>query len=370
MHPTFDTRIFRNECVSLARAGYRIKLCIPAEKGEVVDNVEIIPIPAPASFGNRLWKTPKQAVLMAAKLDADLYHFHDPELFYWMVEFAKQTGKPVIWDAHENFEETIVSFNSFKVKWLSIIAAFGFGRFELKMARKHFKGVVTVTGKMAERYREKGILTAVVGNFSDIGKIPYPAQVEKTQRIRFISSGYQFEQRGVLEIARAYNLLQAEGYPRLNFAGYFKSEELKSQIRANVKPALQDGLTLSGPHSWEELVLQEIPRSHVGFVLFDTSDPNNRNGLPNRFFECWSNGIPVITTAGTQVAALVELYEGGIVIPDNSPESIARAMQQFLDHPQEIARMGKNGRDAVEEKYSWNAAFENLYDLYRQVLNE
>jgi glycosyltransferase involved in cell wall biosynthesis len=103
-------------------------------------------------------------------------------------------------------------------------------------------------------------------------------------------------------------------------------------------------------------------------VLFDTSDPNNCNGLPNRFFECWSNGLPVITTAGTQVARIVLEEKGGIVIPDNSPQSIADAMSRFIDDPSLIEKMGHNARKAVEEKYSWGVAFRNINQLYTEVL--
>jgi glycosyltransferase involved in cell wall biosynthesis len=368
MHPSSDTRIFRNECISLVKAGYDVILCAPHPKEEIVEGVRIVPVLKPRTFFERIFKTPKTAVEIASQIDADIYHFHDPELLFAMAALAKKPGKNVVWDAHENYTDTIYSFNSFKIRLVSFIGAYLFGRFELYYAKKRFKGVVTVTDTMAKKYRDKGILTATAGNFSDISNIPGAVADRFKSPLVFISSGMQFKERSVIEIAQGFNLLQNEANAILRYAGKFKTEELKQEIIAQVRVKMRDKLELSGPYSWEELVQQQIPRAHIGFVLFDTSDPNNCNGLPNRFFECWSNGLPVITTAGTEVARIVLEEKGGIVIPDNSPKNIADAMSKFIDDPSLVEKMGRNARKAVEEKYSWRVAFHNINQLYKEVL--
>jgi glycosyltransferase involved in cell wall biosynthesis len=368
MHPSSDTRIFRNECISMVKAGYEVILCAPHTKNEIVDGVRIVPVFKPRTFLERIFTAPKRAVEIASKMDADIYHFHDPELLFAMAALAKKPGINVVWDAHENYADTIYSFNSLKIRIVSFIGAYFFGRFELYFAKKRFKGVVTVTDIMAKKYRDKGILTATAGNFSDISNIPGAAADRPKSPLVFISSGMQFKERSVVEIAQAFNLLQNETPAILRYAGKFKTEELKQEIIGQVRTEMQDKLELSGPYTWEELVQEHIPKAHIGFVLFDTSDPNNCNGLPNRFFECWSNGLPVITTAGTQVARIVAEEKGGIVIPNNAPHSIAEAMNKFLDDPALAKTMGRNARKAVEEKYSWGVAFQNINQLYTTVL--
>jgi glycosyltransferase involved in cell wall biosynthesis len=367
MHAPKDTRIFRNECVSLAEFGFEVYLCIPIDKKEKENNVNFIPVLKPKNFIDRVFNSPRNAVKVAESLNADLYHFHDPELLFVMASLAKK-GKKVVWDAHENYSDTIYSFNSLKIKLVSFIGAYFFGWFELFYVKRRFKGVVTVTDVMAKKYRDIGIPTAVAGNFSDLSNIPRVARNKSQSPIVFISSGMQFKERSVIEIAQAFNLFKNETQAILRFAGKFKTEELKLEIIAQVRNEMKEKLELSGPFSWEELVQEQIPNAHVGFVLFDTSDPNNCNGLPNRFFECWSNGLPVITTAGTQVARIVAEEMGGIVIPNNSPQSIAEAMRMFLENPMLVDKMGNNARRAVEEKYSWGVAFRNITQLYAEVL--
>lgn len=368
MHPSSDTRIFRNECISLVKAGYEVILFAPHPKEEIVEGVRIVPIFKPRTFFERIFTAPKSALEIASQMDADIYHFHDPELLFVMAALAKKPGKKVIWDAHENYADTIYSFNSLKIKLVSFVVAYFFGRFELYYAKNRFKGVVTVTDTMAQKYRDKGIPTATAGNFSDISNIPGAVADRSMSPLVFISSGMQFKERSVVEIAQAFNLLQNETQAILRYAGKFKTEELKQEIESQVRTEMRDKLELSGPYSWEELVQEQIPQAHIGFVLFDTSDPNNCNGLPNRFFECWSNGLPVITTAGTQVARIVAEEKGGIVIPNNDPRSIAEAMNKFLNDPALAEIMGRNARKAVEEKYSWGVAFRNINQLYATVL--
>ena len=126
MHPTFDTRIFRNECLSLVAYGYQVTLVVPHDRKEVVDGVHIVPLKRHQSFYDRLVTCPKSAVAQLQTIDADLFHFHDPELLSAMGKFARETDRMVVWDAHENYVHTIKSFNSLKFKPLSYLGSWYF----------------------------------------------------------------------------------------------------------------------------------------------------------------------------------------------------------------------------------------------------
>ena len=368
VHPTFDTRIFRNECVSLARDGYEVFLICPHSKNETVEGVKIIPIIKYSGMYERLFIAPKMAIKECLKIDGDLYHFHDPELLFFFALFAKKYRKNVVWDAHENYEETIGRFNSLKIKILSNLISRIFGKAEIRLGRTIFKGVVTVNKIMASRYSKFGVNVVEVGNFSNIENISYPNFEKNLEKLIFISSGFQFKERGIVEIARAFNFFTSSSDVQLRYSGRFKSEKTRFEVISQLNELNLSRTIIKNEISWEELVLKEIPSSNIGFVLFDVSDPNNINGLPNRFFECWSNGVPVITTAGTEVARIVNEEKGGIVIRDNSPESIFEAMKYFVDNKNQIQIMGFNGRLAVEKKYSWQSAYSNLSRFYTDIL--
>jgi len=367
-HPTFDTRIFRNECVSLAKGGYEVYLICPHNKSETVDGVKIIPIIKYSGMYERLFIATKMAINECLKIEADLYHFHDPELLFYFAMFARKFKKNVIWDAHENYEESIRRFNSLKVKILSNLVSKIFGKAEMKFGKSLFKGVVTVNEIMANRYRQQGVNVAEVGNFANIENLNYPYPDKNNEKVIFISSGFQFKERGIIEIAKAFNNFTNSSDVLLRFSGRFKSDEFREEVISQLNELNLSRTVVKNEMPWEELVLNEIPSSHVGFVLFDVNDMNNRNGLPNRFFECWSNGLPVITTDGTEVARIVKEENGGLVIKDNSPESIFEAMCYFVENISEIEIMGLNGRRAVERKYSWQSAYANISKFYAKIL--
>lgn len=80
VHPLFDTRIFHKEAKSLAKAGYDVTPIAQHDKEEVVDGIRIVPLPKAKDRIVRMTKTVWQTYRKAFKIDADIYHFHDPEL--------------------------------------------------------------------------------------------------------------------------------------------------------------------------------------------------------------------------------------------------------------------------------------------------
>ena len=211
--------------------------------------------------------------------------------------------------------------------------------------------------------------TVAVGNYSNVSQIPPPNLERRYQNtFRFVSSGVQIKERGVVEIAKAFKMLKSTEEAELAFSGIFREDSLKEQLN-NILLEIPShrSFSITGPHNWEELTLQEIPKAHVGFVLFDTSDQNNREGLPNRFFECWSNGLAIITNDGTRVSELVKQENGGVVIPDYRPETLVKAMEELISNPKRAQEMGQNGRMAVEKHYSWEVAFKSLLSLYDRL---
>src|SRR2546430_2364941 len=83
VHKPFDTRIFAKECRTLAGAGYRVILVVPHDREETVDGVSIRPVPRPVSRWQRMRRTARQAIELALRQQADLFHLHDFELLPW-----------------------------------------------------------------------------------------------------------------------------------------------------------------------------------------------------------------------------------------------------------------------------------------------
>lgn len=109
VHPRYDVRIFMKECISLAKTSFEVHLIVADGKGdEIKDNIQIHDVGASKNRGDRILNAPQRVLNKALKLNADIYHFHDPELISIGLKL-KKIGKKVIFDIHENTDLQILT---------------------------------------------------------------------------------------------------------------------------------------------------------------------------------------------------------------------------------------------------------------------
>lgn len=85
--------------------------------------------------------------------------------------------------------------------------------------------------------------------------------------------------------------------------------------------------------------------------------------------EAFSRGKPVIATNIGGIPEVVSQARDGLLIPPGQPEALAQAMRWLWERPQDAAEMGRNGRDKVARQYSAEVHYQNLMQLYRDVLS-
>lgn len=122
VHPIDDVRIFTKECVSLANNGFDVTLiaCGDIAFEDIKNGVKRISLNVPVKNRfQRYFKRSKAVYRKALVVDADIYHFHDPELLTIELLIKKMTKAKLIYDAHE-FE----SYKNVKAKLLSKVALY------------------------------------------------------------------------------------------------------------------------------------------------------------------------------------------------------------------------------------------------------
>src|SRR5882762_4803988 len=167
-HFAADTRILHKECKSLAKAGHDVTLVAQHEEDTILSGVKIKALRNPKYRWRRwtaaLWRLYRDV----ARLDADLYHFHDPELIpvgMWL----SLRGKRVIYDAHEDLPNTfaykyyIPAFARQALGWLA-------GRIE-DLAVQRFTAVVAATPTIGKRFSKYNTNTVVVRNFPSLAEL-------------------------------------------------------------------------------------------------------------------------------------------------------------------------------------------------------
>ena len=108
VHDRYDSRILKKECVSLANAGYDVTLLVADNlPDENFKNVKISSIDfSPKNRLDRILNSKKQMLKKALLINADVYHFHDPELIPVGLSLKKK-NKKVIYDSHEDYPNDI-----------------------------------------------------------------------------------------------------------------------------------------------------------------------------------------------------------------------------------------------------------------------
>jgi len=354
VHPRYDTRIFLKECKTLSDAGFDANLIVADGKGdEVVDKIKIYDVGKPINRKERMLKTTKKVFKKALEINAEIYHFHDPELIPIGIKL-KKFGKKVIYDVHEDVPRDILSkpyLNKFSKLLLSKIIEI----YE-NYAAKKFDYIITATPYIKNRFKKLNPNTIDINNLPLLNEF-YSIDLKNSKENAVCYIGGITKIRGIVELIKALEYVDTT----LHLAGEFESEDLKKKI-----------MQLMG---WKKVKyygyvnrekIKEIFTSvNAGIVTF-LPEPNHINAMPNKLFEYMSASLPAIASNFTLWKMIVEENNCGICVDPTKPEEIAQAIEYLITHPDEARKMGENGRKAVLEKFNWEKESEKLLEVYKK----
>jgi len=78
--------------------------------------------------------------------------------------------------------------------------------------------------------------------------------------------------------------------------------------------------------------------------------------------------LPVIASNFPLWKEIVEGNNCGLTVDPMDPKAIAWAVEYLLERPELMEEMGRNGRNAVLEKYNWEKESIKLLNLYRSLV--
>jgi len=358
-HQSLDTRIFYKECCSLAAAGHDVTLVAPGESMEH-SGVHIVGVgEIPSSRLQRMRTAAKAVYEKARALDADLYHFHDPELLPYGLKLKKQ-GKKVIYDSHEFYSYQIREKNWIPAVLRNAIAAW-FYRYETRIC-KQLDAVIcvcTIEGKNYFENRAKRVeFITNAPRLSEFAQMPQPAP-EKQRAVCHI--GGLTHNRGITHLVQA---MQHTNNATLYLAGKFQSEEYETELKK--QPSWSKVKYLGFLDRTQ--VVDVLSRSVAGIAtLLNVGQYNRFDAFPIKVYEYMAAGIPVIFSKSDYAKKALQEDKFGICVQPDQPKEIARAIDYLLSHPDKAREMGENGRRAVLQKYNWSIEEKKLLALYASL---
>jgi glycosyltransferase involved in cell wall biosynthesis len=99
--------------------------------------------------------------------------------------------------------------------------------------------------------------------------------------------------------------------------------------------------------------------------------PSLYEGFSLPAIEAMSCEVPVVATTGGALPEVVGTSgESGILVEPNNPEALVDAIRQLLDDPTARERLGKNGRQRVIERFTWQVTARGTAACYDAILND
>lgn len=360
VHKQRDTRIFIKECCSLARSGYDTTLLVLNGKSEKAEGVEIISVDVPLKTRfTRIFRAADQVLEKAVSLQADLYHFHDPELLRIARKLKKRTGAKIVYDTHEDLPKQILDKHWIPAPLRKSLSRWIFA-YEGRVSRE-LDGVISVTPIICDRFRKFNKNVELIANFP-IQKEFDAAQYGHIHRIpkQICYIGGLFPIRGIKEIIEALEYTDA----RLVLAGEFLTPEFEAEMRQLKHWDRIDYLGVVGREKIAELLFSSV----AGMVTLHPT-ASFKEAYPIKLFEYMLAGLPVIASNFKLWEEFVLDHNCGLMADPLDPKDIADKINFLLDNPEEAEQMGKNAYDTVRKYYTWESEERKLLRFYEKLMH-
>lgn len=357
VHKRHDVRILHKQCISLSKEFDVTLLVNDNLPDEVKEGVKIKSTQfKPRIAIERLFLTSRKMKRMLLKEDADLYHFHDPELLY-LAKLMKKRGKIVVFDFHENVPD-IIGYKRWIPRIMRGIVKKIYLKIESTIVPK-LDLIITVTPKFVERLSKLNAKCMMITNF--------PFYKNRT---------VDYEKKGKFICFAGGIIPQWQHHKIIEALNYFT--DIKYILAGKADPDYLERLRkLDG---WEKVVYKGIipheeveeiyTESMIGMSILDYSTQVGQDGtLGNtKLFEIMEAGIPVICSNTKIWSKIIEENNCGITVDPNDVGSIVNAIEEIISKKEKAMSMGENGRSAVLDEYNWRTQEKKLLDAYYHIL--
>lgn len=361
VHRPFDVRIFEKQCRSLASRGHEVVLIAVHDRNETRHGVTIRALPKPRNQRRRMTVTAYQVFRQALREQADLYQIHDAELLPWAL-LLRLMGKTVVYDMHEHVPKDICT-KTWLPNWARPVVAT-----LIRLAERILfirLPIVFAESSYARDYQWVR-RSVVVLNLPSLELLPKP-NLDRFPDFRVGYIGGVAADRGSEATIKALAKLHQRGHEvGWECVGPMWPPDHEQQLRSLAASLGVTQLNLHGyvPSSEGWPIMS---RCHAGLAVLAPS-PNFVESFPTKLFEYMALELPVVTSNFPLYREVVESARCGFCIDPDSPDELADALERLVEHPEQAAEMGRQGRQAVLDRYNWGSEFARLEGFYEQLL--
>jgi glycosyltransferase involved in cell wall biosynthesis len=301
---------------------------------------------------------------------ADCYIAPEPESWCAALLIKWFYGGRVVFDMHEHFPTELAKFFPDRMQLFATTAT----RAAMRFLSRYTDHIILTRESFESMWEGLPAPRSIVINANHLQDrcTDIPETIRDTVGAGpvVIHQGTFGEIRGAWQLLDAMKLVvrQVPGV-RCVLLGDYVTGSLRKFRRAIRKAGLETTFVFPATVPYEE-VPAYIAAADVGLILFQPGLVNHTFAMPHKLFDYMREGKPVIAPDfAIEVANILDGAEAGVLVEVTDPKAIALAIVELLTHPELAARLGENGRRAVEERYNWEleevkllAAIDSLRD--------
>jgi glycosyltransferase involved in cell wall biosynthesis len=149
---------------------------------------------------------------------------------------------------------------------------------------------------------------------------------------------------------------------QLDIGGYGPDDALVAKAAARVPNIKWHGRTAY------KKTMQLSYEADVLIATFDSAIPNHRFSSPNKLYEAMMLSKPIVVSSGTHIDGIIHKYKCGLVVKYGDLPDLERALALLANNHRLANTLGKNGRKAYEDKYSWAKVEKKLLAFYKHIV--
>ena len=172
-----------------------------------------------------------------------------------------------------------------------------------------------------------------------------------------LSVGRAVPKKGYDILLRALSILPTHLHWRFEHIG--GGTELSSLKEQAKHLGITDKVIWQGPRA-QGAVLEACRNADFFVLASRITKEGDRDGLPNVLLEAQSQGLPCISTKVSGIPELILDGETGLLVPQEAPKALAKAIIRMITNPAARHHFGQAGLIRVREKFSHEASADKL----------
>lgn len=366
----------RNRVILNTLAAYGCKIIaiapVATDNSEEADNIILYPLPLPsvnfwydAGFANTLhgiWQRLNNVFSLLRKVGQvkpDILFCSEPDAWLVAVLSKKQYGCKVLVDLQEVYDDRALAFP----KPLQGVIRASLRQL-MRILSQHTDEIIHVSLERQQAYNYLSKPGIIIGSYPELRLFPSQDAVKTAAQSGTITAIHVGALRPTYASEQLLEAMQivADMAPEVRFI-------VLGGISGTLKNAdLIELLTASGVLEFVQQVpfsevVNRLRSSDIGINLVLPVDTAHRLAAPQKLYEYFAAGLPVVVADVPTLRRVVTEHECGVVVDGASPRSIADGIILLTRNQEVRKKMGLNAREAAEGEFNWESQTVKLHML-------